>query len=437
MKEIKKILDLFLEGRKIVTDSRKIESGCLFFALRGERFDGNEFAAEALEQGADFSIIDNPTYKTSDQTIIVEDVLTALQNLATAYRRTFEIPILAITGSNGKTTTKELIYQVLQSQYRTHATPGNFNNHIGVPLTLMMMPKDTEIAIIEMGANHVGEIEQLCEIAEPTHGLITNIGKAHLEGFGGVEGIKKGKSELYRFLATHKGVAFVNEDEQFLTELSKQNKFRLFYKQSAQLDVDSQHYQTTLVSEKPFVQAKFKDLSRKNIVVDSNLIGIYNFNNIMTAITVGRYFKVDSEKIQKAIATYTPANNRSEIREIDSNHFILDAYNANPISMEVALKYFDNLEAKYKIAVLGGMKEMGAYSVTEHKKLLDLAIASSVNELWLIGEEFALLKDNYDKNIYWFDDVADTRNYFLSKRFENTHFLVKGSRSNRLEKILA
>lgn len=361
MTSTEELYKIFLRHPNVITDSRKIEAGCLFFALKGERFNGNSFAADAIEKGAAFAIIDEPEFAIGEQFILVENVLEALQGMANFHRKQFQIPVIGITGSNGKTTTKELIYEVLSSHYPTHYTMGNFNNHIGLPLTLLKMQKGTEVAVIEMGANHVGEIEFLCKIAEPTHGLITNIGKAHLEGFGGIEGVKKGKSELYRFLEKNDGTAFVNLEELFLEELAKGLEHRIFYKKSDKPNPIAAPAETKLLTTHPFVRVAFLNEFAEILEVQSQLSGNYNFNNIMTAITVGRYFKVPSQKIKAAIENYVPSNNRSQVLEKDGNTYILDAYNANPSSMQRSLENFSKMEGQSKIAILGDMLELGEY----------------------------------------------------------------------------
>jgi len=310
---------------EVIIDSRKVTEGCLFFAIRGERFDGNVFAEKAIENGAAYAVIDNPDFQKGEKYILVENTLETMQILARHHRRQFEIPIIGITGSNGKTTTKELMASVLSEHFKTHFTKGNFNNHIGLPLTLLAMPTDTEMAVIEMGANHQGEIDFLCRIAEPTHGVITNIGKAHLEGFGGIEGVKKGKSELYHFLEKTGGIAFINLDEPFLKNLSSNILRRVFYKKSEKIDFGLKAAEMILLEEQPFLKVEFyqwellqeQDFSGEFVKAQSHLIGEYNFNNLMTAIALGRYFQVPTEGIVRAIENYIPKNNRSEIQVFD------------------------------------------------------------------------------------------------------------------------
>lgn len=431
---MEKLYEIFLRHRNIITDSRAIESGCLFFALKGERFNGNKFVAVALEQGAAYAVIDEEEYATSDRCILVESVLETLQELAAYHRQKFYIPVLGITGSNGKTTTKELINAVLSSHYPTHCTKGNFNNHIGVPLTLLAMPKGTEVAIIEMGANHVEEIDFLSKIADPTHGLITNIGSAHLEGFGGIEGVKQGKSELYKYLKQKKGIVFINLDEPFLQDLAANNFSKIYYKESDEIDLEKPAYETKLVNTNPFVRAAFYGSPTTKIEVQSQIIGHYNFNNIMTAIAVGRYFKVPAEKIKMAIENYVPSNNRSQIVKKDNNTYILDAYNANPTSLKNALEHFNGIEAVTKIAILGDMLEMGDYSAAEHQAIYEQALAGGFEQLILVGKEFGKL-DVVD-GVLQFEKVEILKEWLDKQRIENAHFLIKGSRAIRLEKVI-
>jgi UDP-N-acetylmuramoyl-tripeptide--D-alanyl-D-alanine ligase len=431
---IKTIYEHYLQHPNIVTDSRKVEPGCLFFALKGERFNGNEFAAKAIEAGAALAIVDEDLDLPQGRYVKVDDVLMSLQRIATHHRRQFNIPILAITGSNGKTTTKELVSLVLASHYATHFTKGNFNNHIGVPLTLLAMPPKTEIAVIEMGANHQGEIDFLSRIAEPTHGLITNVGKAHLEGMGGFEGVKKTKSELYRFLAERNGLVFINQDEPHLLGLAESNRLRLLYLQSEQPDPENVPFEVKLVAEEPFVEVAFLSEKGELVHVKSNLIGRYNFNNIMTAIVVGKYFKVPAEKIAAAIEDYVPSNNRSQLKQIGTNTFILDAYNANPTSMKSALVSFSGVEAPRKVAILGAMKEMGEYSDEEHLAIAEQAINCGFDQLVFVGSEFKQAAERV--GALFFENTAQLKMWFDAASIQNAHILLKGSRSIGLEGML-
>lgn len=433
MNSIESIYQLFKQHPNIVTDSRKVVPGCLFFALKGERFNGNDFAAQAIADGAAYAIVDEAVGGPAGKCVQVDDVLTTLQHLATHHRRQFNIPVLAITGSNGKTTTKELVSAVLASHYPTHFTKGNFNNHIGVALTLLAMPDKTEIAVIEMGANHPGEIDFLCRIAEPTHGLITNVGKAHLEGFGGFEGVKRTKSELYRYLIEQNGLVFINADEPFLSALASGNRVRLFYQQSENPDPANVPFEVKLVTEVPFLEVAFLGENGQLTHVKSQLIGQYNFNNIMTAVVIGKYFKVPAEKIKAAIESYVPSNNRSQLKTIGTNTFILDAYNANPTSMKTAVVSFSSMPAEHKVAILGAMKEMGEYSDEEHLAMAEFATNCGFDIVVLVGEEFRQAAEK--TGAIFFEDTVQLKAWFNDLQFSNTHFLVKGSRSVGLERI--
>jgi UDP-N-acetylmuramoyl-tripeptide--D-alanyl-D-alanine ligase len=433
MNEIEFIYTLFQKHPKVITDSRKIEDGCLFFALKGDLFNGNKYAEEALQKGAAYAIIDEQEYKKDDKTVLVDDVLSTLQKLATFHRRRMLIPIIGITGSNGKTTTKELISVVLNSQYNCHFTKGNLNNHIGVPLTLLELTSEHEVAIIEMGANHVGEIDFLCKIAEPTHGIITNIGKAHLEGFGGIEGVKKGKSELYKFIQWQNGVVFINMEEPFLSELFEGISKRVFYKKSEKPNPLEASYETVFFQEPSFVKVGFLDNNQELISIQSQLIGHYNFNNLMTAISIGRYFRVLPKRIKEAIENYIPSNNRSQLVKKGTNTIILDAYNANPTSIKNALIHFGRVVSNNKIVILGDMLELGEFSDDEHIKIAQQAIDLNLDHVILVGNEFSKVKI---EGVQHFRNVNDLKEWFVKKDFQETHFLIKGSRGIRLEKLL-
>jgi UDP-N-acetylmuramoyl-tripeptide--D-alanyl-D-alanine ligase len=425
---------LFLTNPLVSTDSRKIETGCLFFALKGDNFDGNQFAQGAIERGAAYAIVDDPAVVKSAQYILVDQVLITLQDLARYHRQQFHIPIIGITGSNGKTTTKELISAVLGSHYRLHFTQGNFNNHIGVPLTLLAMPPKVEVAVIEMGANAQREIDMLSRICEPTHGLITNIGKAHLEGFGGMEGVKKGKSELYHYLAETGGLAFINRDEKFLEDLAEPVKKKIFYCQSQTLSKSYKPIEIQLIAEQPFVRFAFLDDDDQLLTADSHLMGIYNFNNIMTAVALGKYFKVPAKKIKSAIETYVPNMNRSELQQAGTNTFLMDAYNANPSSMESALKAFAQSEVQKKVAILGDMFELGEDTVLEHERIATLAVSLNIDQVILVGQHFSAAAQSL--HLQHFVDGQALKPWFQAQQWENTHFLIKGSRGMRMEQFL-
>ena len=426
------LYNIFLDHPVVCTDTRKIEDGCLFFALKGANFDGNKFAQQAIEEGAAYAIIDDKTIAKQERLILVEDVLTTLQALANYHRKQFEIPVIGITGTNGKTTTKELISTVLASNYTIHFTKGNFNNHIGVPLTLLSMPANTEVAVIEMGANHVGEIDFLCRIVEPTHGLITNVGEAHLEGFGSFEGVKKAKGELYRYLEENKKLAFINKNEAHLQEMAGTNLYRVLYTKSAEPNLKVPIFETKLVAANPFIEVAY--LSKEGVTqsIKSQLIGLYNFNNIMTAITLGRYFKVPYEKIKQAIENYTPTNNRSQIVEKRTNKFLLDAYNANVTSMTKALESFASYDDENKIAILGDMLELGNESEKEHKSIINLLDKLNINAI-LVGEEFSKINQSIFKT---FNNSEETEKFLKKEKIEDTLILIKGSRGIKLENVL-
>jgi len=416
--DIEKLYSLFLKKQIVDTDTRKIRNGSLFFALKGDNFNGNKFADEAVKQGARYAIIDDVEYQTQTHTILVEDVLTTLQQLANHHRKQLSTIIIALTGSNGKTTTKELINSVLSSKYKTTATIGNLNNHIGVPLTLLSLTKKTEIGIVEMGANHLNEIENLCQITEPNFGLITNFGKAHLEGFGSVEGVVKAKSELYDFLRNSNQTAFINTDDAKQVQHSEGIKTINFNNENIEF-----------IEAKPFVKVQFKD-----IVINSQLIGKYNYNNIAAAIAIGNYFNVATNDIKIAIENYAPTNNRSQIIKKGTNKILLDAYNANPSSMQAALENFSQLEDLNKIVILGDMFELGKSAAIEHQKIAELAANSSnFNEVYLIGKAFSATSA---KNAFIFESFENFKSATNFMKFKNSSILIKGSRGMALERIL-
>lgn len=430
------LLPYFQECQRVCTDTRKLQDGDLFFALKGANFDGNAFAAQALEQGAAYAVIDDPKVKADDRYLLVPDTLQALQQLATDYRRTFKIPFLAITGSNGKTTTKELIATVLGQAHVTHFTQGNFNNHIGVPLTLLAMPANTEIAVVEMGANHQGEIADLCKIAEPSHGLITNVGLAHLEGFGGFEGVKKGKSEMYAYLAENGGVAFINLDEAHLTELADQRgvKRRITYHLSNHPDLSHPVYEIKPLQVTPQISVAFLTEDGDTQVLHSKLSGKHNLQNIITAIAVGKYFKVGGERIAAAIEAYVPSNNRSQWVEKDGTRYYLDAYNANPTSMRASLQNFATLESGAKWAVLGDMLELGASSASEHAEIAQFAKSLHLDGVILVGPHFAKAATGLD--LPHFNTPAELIASDFPKQWLGSMVMIKGSRGMQLERVL-
>jgi UDP-N-acetylmuramoyl-tripeptide--D-alanyl-D-alanine ligase len=424
---IQELYQIYLRQRYVTTDSRKISPGCLFFALTGDNFDGNAYAGQALDAGASYAIIDNPAYNTNERTILVEDVLTTLQSLALTHRQSLSIPVIGITGTNGKTTTKELIHAVLSSQLKTQATSGNLNNHIGVPLTILGIPKDAQIAVIEMGANHPGEIAALCNISRPTHGIITNIGKAHLEGFGGFEGIIRTKTELYRFVAQNKGTLFVNADNPLLMSLSEGND-RVTYGSDAGNRISGK-----ITGSNPYLGIEFND-THASYKLKSKIVGSYNFENLLAAITIGAYFNIQGRKICAAIEQYAPSNSRSQAIKTKHNLVILDAYNANPTSMRAALLNFKNLESGKKMVLLGGMKELGPESRIEHLEILSLVKELNFDRIILAGPEF--MDCAHAGEFTCFKDSTAALEWLNKNPVQDYTILVKGSRGSKMEVTL-
>ncbi len=419
MDTIKKIYALYTQSYHVSTDTRAIEKNCIFFALKGVNFNGNQFAKQALEKGALAAIVDETEYASSEYTILVDDVLTTLQEVAHYHRKKLGIPIISLTGSNGKTTTKELMTRVLSTTYQTQATKGNLNNHIGVPLTLLSILPTHEMAVVEMGANHQKEIEQLCRIAEPDYGYITNFGKAHLEGFGGVEGVIKGKTELYQYLKKEKKNVFINEDDPMQIEKSQGIESFSFGRTKGDVLVEE------IDNDSPFVSVRYQSMEIK-----SYLIGNYNFSNIASAIALGYYFKIEKENIQKAIENYIPENNRSQLIEKQGKQILLDAYNANPSSMSVALENFSKLFGM-KTVILGDMFELGEYAEKEHQHVANFALEKQFDQILLVGNHF----NNCQNNLTSFTSTQDLIEY-LKKNEVNEKILIKGSRGMKLEMIL-
>lgn len=431
------LLPYFYECQRVCTDTRKLRAGDLFIALKGDNFDGNAFAAKALDGGASYAVVDDPSVVQDERYLLVEDGLRALQNLATAYRRTFNIPFLAITGSNGKTTTKELIAAVLGQAHQTHYTQGNFNNHIGVPLTLLAMAPETEIAVVEMGANHQGEIGDLCEIAEPTHGLITNVGLAHLEGFGGFEGVKKGKSEMYAYLAENEGVVFLNLEEDHLKDLADQRGAtrRVTYHLSNHPDLSHPNFEIKPLSVNPQINVMFLDPAGNSRLITSTLSGHHNLQNVITAIAVGKYFKVPAEQIVTAVEGYISDNNRSQWVEKDGTRYYLDAYNANPTSVRASVLNFSNMVDGPKWVVLGDMLELGEAAPAEHLSVARYSKSLGLDNTILVGPHFA--KAAATLQLPHFDTAEDLLNSDFPQSWKNGLVLIKGSRGMRLEDLLA
>ena len=421
----KYIHSLFLKCASVSIDTRNIALNSLFVAIKGERFDANTFAQEALDKGASYVIIDDKSYFIDYRTILVEDSLIALQKLAKYHREYLKLPIIALTGSNGKTTTKELIHVVLSKKFNTKATVGNLNNHIGVPLTLLSFNSETEIGIVEMGANHKKEIEFLCDLAKPDFGYITNFGKAHLEGFGGVQGVIEGKSELYHYLSANDKVAFINLDDLIQVEKSVSLKKYSFGVNKTNADVN-----ITAINASPFVV-----VSCSNTTISTRLIGLYNANNINAAITIGNYFSVNEAAIKEALEHYVPENNRSQLLTKGTNQIILDAYNANPSSMAVAIENFLQLENSNKVMILGDMFELGQESQHEHKAIVDQLSNEGNVKCYFIGAAFYANKFQ-KSNFSFYDTFAAFSNDLPSTVFRNSTVLIKGSRGMALERSL-
>jgi UDP-N-acetylmuramoyl-tripeptide--D-alanyl-D-alanine ligase len=420
----------YLQHPVICTDTRTISSGCLFFALKGENFDANTFALQSLEQGAAFAIVDDEVYAKNSRCILVPDVLTTLQELAKYHRKQINIPVIGLTGSNGKTTTKELLKAVLAERFNTFATKGNLNNHIGVPLSVLSIHSDVEIAVIEMGANHQKEIEFLCEIAQPTHGLITNIGMAHLDGFGGFEGVKKGKAELYAYLKLHHGFAFINRNNPYLLEMSavaQLNKV-IYYGLEKENAISGK-----LLHSDPLIEFEWSTHKRTQLG-KANLTGTYNFENILAAICIGDFFGLTPDEINNGLANYFPNNNRSQLTQTDNNTVICDFYNANPSSMTAALNNLKSLNSPLKVAIIGDMFELGKEGPKQHENIIKLALANQFDQLIFIGKNFFAFKNQYEG--HFFEIPADAEHYLKSNPIKNHLVLLKGSRGMALEQLL-
>ena len=418
---------IFQQYLSVQTDTRKLKPGDIFFALKGPNFNGNLFAKQAIDGGAAYVVIDEKEFEIPGKTLLVPDGLKALQDLALHHRRQFNIPFIAITGSNGKTTTKELIHAVLSSSFKTYTTEGNLNNHIGVPLTILKIKPDAAMAVIEMGANHLGEIASYCKIARPTHGLITNCGKAHLEGFGGIEGVRKGKGELFDHLRTlTHGFAFVMWDYDYLQEMSKGISGIIKYGTQPNDHVIGKVYRND-----PFLEVEItQGLTPARIT--TQLVGEYNLPNVLAAVTVGKFFEVPESKIISSIENYVPSNSRSQLISKDSNKIILDAYNANPSSMKLAIENFANKKEHNKILMLGGMAELGKESLQEHEQIIELIKRYSWQEVALVGGDFLKLSHPFHS----FENSIKAKEWFVKQNFKNSYILVKGSRSMQMEKVI-
>jgi UDP-N-acetylmuramoyl-tripeptide--D-alanyl-D-alanine ligase len=412
---IVELYEIYKQYPSVQTDTRKLKKGDIFFALKGPNFNANAFAETALNNGAAYAIIDDAGHNTHGSMILVDDVLTTLQQLALYHRNQFTIPFIAITGSNGKTTTKELIHAVLSTTYKTYTTVGNLNNHIGVPLTILSIQPDAEMAVIEMGANHIGEIASYCEYTRPDYGLITNVGKAHLEGFGGYEGVKRGKGELFDFLRATNGTAFVMWDYEYLQEMSKGIGNIIKYATG------------NIIQSEPFLT-----VSVDGTTINTQLVGSYNLPNILAAATIGKHFKVEDKKIKHALESYTPSNSRSQLIEKGENKIILDAYNANPSSMRAAIENFAKIPADNKVLMLGAMAELGDESLDEHKEIVELIKKYEWRDVVLVGGDFLKISTPFQT----FNNSAEATQWFRDQQFSNVYVLIKGSRSMQMEKVI-
>ena len=392
------------ESILVSTDTRNLPAGCVFFALHGANFDGNKFAKQALESGATLAVIDNPEYALAEGTLLVPNTLLALQDFARAWRRELGLPIIAITGTNGKTTTKELLAAVLSTKYNIHYTQGNLNNQIGVPLTLLQISRAHEMAIVEMGASHPGDIKELVDIAEPNYGLITNVGRAHLEGFGSFEGVQRTKQELYDYLVAHNGTIFRNADNSYLAEM--ENRATQLY--------TTLHHSTQLYTTGTMPSG-------------TNLVGGYNAENVSAALCVGAYFGVSKEQALEAVRRYVPTNNRSQAMQTANNQLIVDAYNANPTSMQAAINAF-----KGDTYILGAMRELGEYSHLEHQNVVNMLAERKADWVFLVGEEYLQTTSPYPV----YENVEQLHEYLEANPLKGKNILLKGSRSTKMEKLL-
>jgi UDP-N-acetylmuramoyl-tripeptide--D-alanyl-D-alanine ligase len=422
---IEQLYTIFQQYPSVQTDTRSLKEGDIFFALKGPNFNANQFAEKALAAGAAYAIVDETPAVPNDRIIVVNDTLDTLQQLAKHHRQQFNMPVIAITGSNGKTTTKELVHAVLSTNYTTYTTQGNLNNHIGVPLTLLRIQQDAQMTVIEMGANHQREIAGYCEYTLPTHGIITNAGKAHLEGFGGEEGVRKGKGELYDYLRAHEGTAFVMWDYDYLQTMSKGVPTIIKYG-TKEGDVTGQ-----LLQSEPFLSVAIQ--STPGFTIQTQLVGAYNLPNVLVAVTVGKHFNIADDLIKKAIENYAPSNSRSQLMEKGDNKFILDAYNANPSSMKAAIENFAAIQAPHKVLMLGAMAELGPESLQEHRQIVSLIQQYPWQAVVLVGGDFQKIDHPFIKK----ENAQQAGEWFRQQAFHNTFFLVKGSRSMQMEKVLS
>ena len=411
---IEELYKIFCAHPVVTTDSRDCPQGSIFFALKGENFNGNLYAAAALEKGCSYAVVDEPV-STDKRVVLVDDVLTTLQKLANYHRRQLGTRIVGVTGTNGKTTTKELISSVLSEKYNVLYTQGNFNNHIGVPKTLLRLTKEHDIAVVEMGANHPGEIKTLVNIVEPDYGIITNVGKAHLEGFGSFEGVIKTKGELYDYLREHHGKVFINENNEHLMKIS------------SGLDLIPYGKEGSIIACDPYLRFSY-DNGSQTYAVNTHLIGSYNIDNMMAAACIGNYFGVEAESIVHALSNYIPSNNRSQLEVTADNKLIIDAYNANPTSMMAALTNFSRMEVEPKMAILGDMRELGEISREEHQKIVDFLAENHLDNVWLVGEEFMKTDCRYRK----FHNVDEVKEVITASKPKGFYILIKGSNGTKL-----
>lgn len=424
--EISELYKIYKQYPEVSTDTRNSPKDSIFFALKGANFNGNEYAEKAIDSGCSYAIVDEPKYATRPNIILVEDCLDTLQKLANHHRKQLKTPVIGITGTNGKTTTKELITSVLSQEYNVLATQGNLNNHIGVPLTLLRIKKEHEIAIIEMGASHVGEIKVLSEMAMPNYGVITNIGHAHIEGFGSYENVIKAKGELYEYIrSTRDGKIFIDYDNSLLREMSE-GITSIYYGLEEDLFISGK-----VLSIRPFLEFEWKFGSRRN-KVKTNLIGEYNLSNALAAITIGKYLGVKASLICKAIEEYQPTNNRSQLKETDKNMLIIDAYNANPTSMHAALENFDHMDVNHKVLILGDMKELGPDTDLEHQKVADYVSHHNFDRVIFVGDNFSRITTDYPR----FKDLDSLKYYLKENPIKDSYILLKGSRGVQLERCI-
>ncbi len=423
--QIQELYKIYLQSPSVQTDTRKLQHGDIFFALKGPNFNGNLFARQALDAGAACVVVDEEVGFNDERVFKTDDVLTTLQLLAKYHRQQFNIPFIAITGSNGKTTTKELVHAVLSSKYITYTTRGNLNNHIGIPLTILSVRQDAEMAVIEMGANHQKEIEGYCKYTLPTHGIITNCGKAHLEGFGGIMGVRKGKGELYDYIRENGGTVFLMKDYDYLIEMSKGiQHIETYGTRDASIVGEA-------LPEKEFLTVTMKGGTKFN-QVHTNMVGDYNLPNVLVAVAVGKYFSVEEEKIKHAIETYVPSNSRSQLIEKEGNKIILDAYNANPTSMKAAIENFAKMHGENKVLMLGGMMEMGEDSIAEHTAIIELINQFKWKDVVLVGGDFNKVNHVYIN----FNNSEEAATWLKQQHLNNAMLLIKGSRSMKMEKVL-